>query len=232
MCFFATPLSSSLRCNWLYKNGQPIGVTEHSHYFENLESLLQRYLDEGCVAFFLNTLYLSRIQLTFFTIIPLQTKLWIEEMGGGEIVFERTMFQAHWLLSYTFTISYSSFSLYNRFFLSIEVLARQKWQNIALLPCNYQYTHHFRTFPKRINMFLSVCIYLLDMPSSQFHIFFLSQLQRSKTYFTSFGKVCHIRCFYICPLTTLSNCINNNQQLQIKSLVHWVMYYHYHQWKS
>ena len=58
------------------------------------------------------------------------------------------------------------------FFLSIEVLARQKWQNIALLPCNYQYTHHFRTFPKRINMFLSVCIYLLDMPSSQFHIFF------------------------------------------------------------
>ena len=106
------------------------------------------------------------------------------------------------------------------FFLSIEVLARQKWQNIALLPCNYQYTHHFRTFPKRINMFLSVCIYLLDMPSSQFHIFFLSQLQRSKTYFTSFGKVCHIRCFYICPPTTLSNCINNNQQLQNKSRVH------------
>ena len=74
------------------------------------------------------------------------------------------------------------------FFLSIEVLARQKWQNIALLPCNYQYTHHFRTFPKRINMFLSVCIYLLDMPSSQFHIFFSVPAPKVENIFYFFRK--------------------------------------------
>ena len=45
------------------KYGQPIGVTEHSHYFE---SLLQRYVNEGWVAvdwektqLFLNTLFVQ-----------------------------------------------------------------------------------------------------------------------------------------------------------------------------
>ena len=57
-----------LGCYWLYKNGRTIGVTFHSHYFYNFESLLHRYVDEGWVAgdceknyFFLNALYFSLV---------------------------------------------------------------------------------------------------------------------------------------------------------------------------
>ena len=34
----------------IQKNGQPIGVTVHSHYFDYFESLFQRYVDGGWVA--------------------------------------------------------------------------------------------------------------------------------------------------------------------------------------
>ena len=62
---FATSPSLALVCYWLYKKGQPIGATVHSHCIENFEGLLQLYVVEGGVAmncektqFFLNTLYL------------------------------------------------------------------------------------------------------------------------------------------------------------------------------
>ena len=47
---FATSPSLALRCYWLYKKGQPIGGTVHSHCVENFEGLLKRYVGEGGVA--------------------------------------------------------------------------------------------------------------------------------------------------------------------------------------
>ena len=47
---FPTSPSLALVCYWLYKKGQPIGATVHSHCVENFEGLLQRYVGEGGVA--------------------------------------------------------------------------------------------------------------------------------------------------------------------------------------
>ena len=46
---FATAPPLALVCAWLYKKGQPIGATVHSHRVEKFKGLLQRYVGEGGV---------------------------------------------------------------------------------------------------------------------------------------------------------------------------------------
>jgi len=44
---FATSPSLALVCYWLYKKGQPIGATVHSHCIENFDGHLKLYVGKG-----------------------------------------------------------------------------------------------------------------------------------------------------------------------------------------